>query len=600
MANQPSLIPSAWAASNTAVNPIPATTSQTGKASWEQGFPIETSKPLTQGGVPPQYGDFNGILKVLSEFALYAQAGGQYAWVNSLDYNAGAVVVGSDGYLYRAAQASGPSTTAVNPVGDVSGTWEKVVSQSDLNAITSSLGNVTSTANDAYANASAANAAVNTLDANVVKLSGAQTVGGTKTYTGSAVYSSGATFSGGITVSSGATIDSATVTSGATISGGIAADTLTVSSGATISGGATADTLTVSSGVTISGGATISGGIVMQAGNGNELTTTADNVTLTIAGGTDNESAPFLALVGKTKDADGGRFVLHTDNGTNNHNLAGFPNGILTWDGEFGFVDAGIQVGIAPSSNHQRILKYYDKNKDTVISNVFSYNTDKTTRYWVYLNNVLTSPVSVYGYGMSFTSSNVWFMPNLDNKINLGGGSNRWKQLIAGTTTISTSDERLKTSIASIPDAVLDAWEDMDWRQFQFCDAVAEKGVEKARLHTGLIAQHIDEAFKAHGLDASRYGLFCWDAWEATPEERDEQGNVTQEARPAGDAYSLRYEEALCMEAAYQRRRADRAEARISALEQRLNEMEAVLASLISPISEEQTAEPEQEGGDEN
>ena len=36
-----------------------------------------------------------------------------------------------------------------------------------------------------------------------------------------------------------------------------------------------------------------------------------------------------------------------------------------------------------------------------------------------------------------------------------------------------------------------------------------------------------------------------------------------------GDCYSLRYEEALCMEAAYQRRRADLLEERIRKLEER-------------------------------
>jgi hypothetical protein len=73
------------------------------------------------------------------------------------------------------------------------------------------------------------------------------------------------------------------------------------------------------------------------------------------------------------------------------------------------------------------------------------------------------------------------------------------------------------------------------------------------------------------GLDAFRYGLLCYDEWDATPAERDEQGNITEPAKPAGNRYSLRYEEALCMEAAYQRRRADRLEARIEALERAIN-----------------------------
>lgn len=120
MANQPDIIPMAWAANNSTADSIPETTSESGKASWDQGFPVETSLPLSQGGVPPKYGDFNGILKILSQFALYAQAGGQYAWNNTLAYGVGSIVLGTDGNLYRAAQES----TAVNPVGDARGKWE--------------------------------------------------------------------------------------------------------------------------------------------------------------------------------------------------------------------------------------------------------------------------------------------------------------------------------------------------------------------------------------------------------------------------------------------------------------------------------------------
>ena len=132
--------------------------------------------------------------------------------------------------------------------------------------------------------------------------------------------------------------------------------------------------------------------------------------------------------------------------------------------------------------------------------------------------------------------------------------------------------------MSAIPDEVLDAWGDVDFVQYQFKDAVAEKGGQ-ARLHSGLVAQRIDAAFSSRGLDASRYGLFCYDEWDAEPEVRDESGQVVTPASPAGSQYSLRYEEALCMEAAYQRRRADRAEARIADLEERLAAIEAKLNS---------------------
>lgn len=166
------------------------------------------------------------------------------------------------------------------------------------------------------------------------------------------------------------------------------------------------------------------------------------------------------------------------------------------------------------------------------------------------------------------------FRPNVDKFTSLGTGSFRWTQLYAGTATISTSDERLKTSIETVPDEVLDAWGDVDFFQFQMKDAVAEKGAA-ARIHSGVIAQRVDSVFKAHGLDAARYALFCYDQWEDIEPLRDEEGNELAAGQKAGDAYSIRYEEALCMEAAYQRRRADRAEARLAALEERLAAIEA-------------------------
>ena len=117
---------------------------------------------------------------------------------------------------------------------------------------------------------------------------------------------------------------------------------------------------------------------------------------------------------------------------------------------------------------------------------------------------------------------------------------------------------------------MLDAWGEVNWYQFQFLDAWQEKG-NNARIHTGAIAQRIKSVFEAHNLDPFRYGLLCYDEWDATPAERDEDGNITNPAQPAGNRYSLRYEEALCLEAAYQRRRADRLEERIARLEQLLS-----------------------------
>lgn len=174
-----------------------------------------------------------------------------------------------------------------------------------------------------------------------------------------------------------------------------------------------------------------------------------------------------------------------------------------------------------------------------------------------------------------YTSSNEgYFGPTsaVNNTLNLGQNGGRWKQLFAVNSTISTSDERKKSSITSIPDEVLDVWGSVDFIQYQFNDAVSKKG-SLARIHSGLIAQRIDEAFTTHNIDASRYALFCYDEWDGQPEELDENGNIVTPAIEAGNEYSLRYEEALCMEAAYNRRRVSRVEERLLALEQELAEL---------------------------
>ena len=70
-------------------------------------------------------------------------------------------------------------------------------------------------------------------------------------------------------------------------------------------------------------------------------------------------------------------------------------------------------------------------------------------------------------------------------------------------------------------------------RKFRWKSAVAEKddnsdSDETARIHFGIIAQDLQDAFTAEGLDAHRYGMFCSDTWhQATVTTEDEDGNVT-------------------------------------------------------------------------
>lgn len=86
-----------------------------GKASLSDGFPIETGMDLSEGGIPPNRLDFNGILNLLSQFAYWMQSGGVPTWNNTLDYIPPARVAGSDGKFYKCVAQSGPTIEDVGP-----------------------------------------------------------------------------------------------------------------------------------------------------------------------------------------------------------------------------------------------------------------------------------------------------------------------------------------------------------------------------------------------------------------------------------------------------------------------------------------------------
>jgi hypothetical protein len=131
--------------------------------------------------------------------------------------------------------------------------------------------------------------------------------------------------------------------------------------------------------------------------------------------------------------------------------------------------------------------------------------------------------------------------PAGDNTRQLGNATLRWKQLVAGTATISTSDELLKQQISDIPDAWLDAWSEVNFIRYKFNDAVAEKGADNARWHVGVIAQRIEEAFIRHGADAFDVGILCYDSWV-------DANGITQ------GRYSIRADECQFLEMALTRR----------------------------------------------
>jgi len=129
---------------------------------------------------------------------------------------------------------------------------------------------------------------------------------------------------------------------------------------------------------------------------------------------------------------------------------------------------------------------------------------------------------------------------------NLGATFAKWATVYATTGTINTSDRTEKQDIEALNDAetrVAVAVKGL-LRKYRYIDAVAEKG-DNARIHFGIIAQDLQAAFVAEGLDAGKYAMFCSDTWY----EYEGEAYPTQEEAPEGATevtkLGVRYSELL-------------------------------------------------------
>lgn len=186
---------------------------------------------------------------------------------------------------------------------------------------------------------------------------------------------------------------------------------------------------------------------------------------------------------------------------------------------------------------------------DTLYLGALNYATSVSLTYTSSYAQLLPTPNSsgsilgaktAGGVDRKLVWSSVALYPLDDNTVTCGAAGVRWSQLYAATATINTSDARLKEQDRPLSEkerAVAVKAKGLI-KAFKFTEAVASKG-NSARIHFGVYAQELAEAFASEGLNAADYAVFCYDQWEA---EYDDEGNLIREA---GDAYGVRYEELL-------------------------------------------------------
>ena len=111
-------------------------------------------------------------------------------------------------------------------------------------------------------------------------------------------------------------------------------------------------------------------------------------------------------------------------------------------------------------------------------------------------------------------------------QIDLGANGSYWDDIYAINGTINTSDRNQKQSIEELTEAETRVAQTCKGliRKFKWNSAVDKKGVDGARYHFGVIAQDLQAAFAAEGLDVGDYGLFVSSTW--TDEDGVEQTSL--------------------------------------------------------------------------
>jgi len=155
-----------------------------------------------------------------------------------------------------------------------------------------------------------------------------------------------------------------------------------------------------------------------------------------------------------------------------------------------------------------------------------------------------------------------------DNLHDFGVSDARWDDIYATNGTIQTSDQNEKQQIASLTDAEIAAAKAISqlFKTFKWNDKVAAKG-DAARRHTGVVAQDVEAAMTAAGLDAGDYAFFISTTWWEADGETYYNADDAPEGATEHNRKGIRYPELLSFVGAATEQRLANIETRLAALE---------------------------------
>jgi len=155
-----------------------------------------------------------------------------------------------------------------------------------------------------------------------------------------------------------------------------------------------------------------------------------------------------------------------------------------------------------------------------------------------------------------------------DDLHDFGVSDARWDDIYATNGTIQTSDQNEKQQIASLTDAEIAAAKAISqlFKTFKWNNSVTEKG-DAARRHTGVVAQDVEAAMTAAGLDAGDYAFFISTSWWEADGETYYNADDAPEGATEYNRKGIRYPELLSFVGAATEQRLANIETRLAALE---------------------------------
>ena len=352
--------------------------------------------------------------------------------------------------------------------------------------------------------------------------------------------------------------------------------------------------------IPLSGTTALSGSIIPSTDNSYDFGDSSHNIkrvyakeirhglssgSLALSGGDGTSNGANLVLYG-TNRSDGfqGRFDL-VAKGSSDYKLTGLSSGKLVWSG----------TAIVPSTDNGCNLGSTDFQFNTVYTaNVANHGTGNELS----LGNTADGADIVLcpkGYNAGFFRLRAFDGTTRQSLIGYANGTLLW----TGSPLSTSSDYRLKDEIESISDEILDAWEELEPKQYKLKSDL-ETDKDTAQTHYGWIAQDVEAIVKGDRKTEVQNGLFThefWDEQEEVSHEEEYQEEVETKSgekqtvtktrkvidepyKAKGDSYSLRYTECLVVECAYLRRENNKLKQQMQQYTESLSKLEERLKAL--------------------